>query len=220
MAEVINRSELYEDLTLPRVAGDVDPIIFDRLSSNFPAGEYRSVHVGHAGIIRPEGNDELLNALGDYKDMVISYAEAKRNRRVRTVQYIIDLNVVPPGLQQRPGRWHVDGMQGGMALLAASAIPTEFIVGTPELAGHESEYICANSIDKRYGDLAYDDRAIRTGLDLGRLAIYQPECGQAVELGRRIHRSAVNTTDRVMQRVFITAIVDFKRPSVLKNLFY
>ncbi len=158
-----------------------------------------------------------MDALDEFKDMSITYAEESRQRPVKATRFIIDSTVAAPGEQQRKGTWHAET---GLVILASSAFPTEIAVGTDNATPESTiqKYIRRTNFPSRLVVASYSDYAIQQGVSDGVLAIHQPLPGQAIELGPRIHRGAFNPASEMARKVFLTCEIEFKRQSIFDKL--
>lgn len=197
------------NLSRPESIGKIDPAIFEDLLSRFSNTEKRAIQFPGFFTNLPKDNDEVLDAIGDFKDLVVDYAQDTLRRHVKRAHYIVDTSDFRPGRQHRTGTYHSEYSPGGASFLTASVHPTIFIAQQGPIADTDT-YLESHYYPLSYSyDFATD--GIMHGLDDGVLEKYQPLPGEVVELNGHIHRSPANVTDETIKRVFLACDMKFKK---------
>lgn len=197
------------NLSRPKSIGNVDPSVFEELLSRFPNTQKSAIQFPGMFTKVPKDNYEVLDVIGDFKDVAVDYAQETLKRRVKRVHYIVDTTDFHPGKQHRTGSYHSEYSPGGTSLLTASVHPTVFIAQKNPTVDAEPYLESAYYPFSYSYDFATDK--IMQGLDDGVFEKYQPLPGEVVELEGHIHRSPGNMTGEVVKRVFLACDIKFKK---------
>ena len=196
-----------------------DPDMFDRILYKFPDHpQIISTYHFHTNFrydMKLNKNEALLDALGEFKDEIVSHAEILGNRAVTSVEYFVNTSSVVPMNRQTDVGWHSERKAtSGLALITSSALPTLLLArAKPHEEFKPSVYLHAV---EEYQDAytIYDQNLVNSGVNEGEFEIYNHEPGEVFEIDSRIHRPDNNLTSKILPRVFLAAEVTYKRDHI------
>lgn len=197
------------NLSRPESIGVVEPAVFERLLDEYQGQTKPAVQFPGFFTKTPSDNDEVLDAFGSFKQDVVDYAQDAHKRLVKRVHYVADLRDAKPGRQQRQTSWHTERVPNGTTILAASALPTLFIV-QKDLEADVSPYLESLYLEGSDSSI-YTAGLIGQGVDDGVLEKYAPQPGEMIELNGRIHCSPFNATGEIVRRAFLACEITFKK---------
>lgn len=176
----------------PEIVGRIDPTLLRDIGRQFPNQDT----YGQVTRTEHRQNPGLCQALGSFTTWIW-----QRYPKAGAIEYTIDTNPVPKDRSQRNAVWHADYAGSLITLLAANALPSQFL----EIDHTKPIDAATEKIRKGRLLLPNNIRDSEIG-DLG-LKIFDPEPLAIVAMQDHIHRSTPNTTGGVVKRVWLRAHV-------------
>jgi hypothetical protein len=198
---------LIEAIHPPQILDQVNPEFMSEIQRVCP--EQSTGTEWHRDPLAQNDKPELLEALLPLNRILL---DKLCKHEPWAVYYQVDTRSTLPAESQRHIGWHVDGDGGGMSVLVASALPTEFLVATNSPFSPVKNYKLVKESGGRGASL--DSAKCEEFIENGTSAIYTPRPYELAILRGHIHRSPINDSEQTIARCWIRAAIHQERPVV------